>query len=96
MENTRKWSRRVIKESKGDAKGAKGCQNGAQGRQKGAKGRPKCIQRSTFGKGREKGGLALGIPAPLFRRFLFKKALKNQCKNRCRKSNGIYEKVLPK
>ena len=37
-------------------KGAKMAQKGAEGSQKGANGRPKCSQKSTFGKGREKVG----------------------------------------
>ena len=48
MENTRKWSRRVVKESKGEAKGAKRDQTEAKvsqrepkGSQKGAKREPK-------------------------------------------------------
>ena len=93
IENSQNGAR---SEPKGAIRSPKGNQRAPKGSQKWANRRPKCIKRSTFGKGREKGGRAWGIPAPLFRRFLFKKALKNQCKNRCRKSKGIYEKVLPK
>ena len=44
------------KGAKGSQKGAKGSQKAAKGSQKGAKGRPKCIKKSTFGKGRENDG----------------------------------------
>ena len=53
----RKWRAKVRQMvPKGSQKIAKGNQKGAKGSQKGAKGRPKCIQKSIFGKGREKGG----------------------------------------
>ena len=41
-------------ERKGHRKGAKGSQKGVEGSQKGAKERAKRIQKSMFGKGREK------------------------------------------
>ena len=41
VENTRKWSRRVVKESKGEAKGAKRELIGSQREPKGAKRAPK-------------------------------------------------------
>ena len=41
------------REPKGCQKGAKGTPKGAKGSQNGAKERPKCIKKSSFGKGRE-------------------------------------------
>ena len=61
-----------------------------KGSPKGAKGRPKCIQKSTFGQGREKVAKMTSprdSPRPFWEPFSIKNPWTNRCENRCRKSN---------
>ena len=75
----RKWRAKVRQMvPKGSQKIAKGNQKGAKGSQKGAKGRPKCIQKSIFGKGHEKGAERVtrirvfgSILVPIFHKLIF-------------------------
>ena len=96
----RKWRAKVRQMvPKESQKIAKGSQKATRRKPKGAKGLPKCIQKSIFGKGRENDAKTVrpssgfGI---LLVSFSIKNALKNQRKNRCRKSMRKYEKMLPK
>ena len=85
--------------TKRNQNGAKSYQHGATGCQKGAQRRPKCIQKSPWAPrsilGAKKGvrGVNLWI---LFEAFFVQKALKNQCKIRCRKKHEISWKNLLK
>ena len=79
-------------EAKGNQKGAKkpkGCQKGAKGCQKGAAGRPKWIQKSPWAPRsilEAKSGCRQRSFGSNFGQFSTKKAIKNRCKNRCRKT----------
>ena len=83
---------------KGSQKIAKGDQKGAKGNPKGTKMEPKDDQNAFKNNVREK--LRKGSSNPLlFGSVLgacfIKNALKNQCKNLCRKSQEIYAAIYP-
>ena len=75
-----------------DQNGTKSYQHGATGCQKGAERRPKCIQKSPWAPrsilGAKKGD-RIRYCLSHDGLFLIQKALKNQCKIRCRKKHEI-------
>ena len=89
------------KEPKGSQREPKGGQGVPKGSQRWANGRPKCIKKSTVGKGREKGAKkdppiypVLILLGAFWEQLSIKNRWKNRCENRCRKSEGILRKMM--
>ena len=84
---------------KGSQRAAKVSQREPKGSQKWAKGRPKCIKKSNFGKGREKGAKRLSASrwnGSFLGAIFHQKSIKKRCGNRCRKSRENWRKSVRK